>query len=206
MRNWKTLLIVLVTLSACGSAQTRPTPFVALGANAFDVVGGSAVGGLDWQPASFLRTTDEAGYETGGKDNDNANTSSRGHDRYLRGEALVLFKGWGVGPGVSWSKLYTPAYSKTHVHPKLLVQVPRSPYWSRLEVAYVHPGTDWQNSVQGFEASSWWMGKHAFLRLMVGGYWAHTTITAPDDPVLTAKQKAQHIPTSQAQIVMGWRF
>jgi len=156
--------------------------------------------------SSHFLTIDEAGYETGGKSNDNANTSSRGHDRYLAGYAMVKVHGFAFGPGASWSKLYTPAYSKTKVHPKFGVSFPGGAYVSRITVLYVHPGTDWMNGVSGFEGQGYWVKGHFFLRMMAGGYWAHITVTDRSNKPLTQTQKSQHIATSQAQALIGWRF
>ena len=202
---WGSKLLAAVALLGGMALAQRPQPFLAGGVSAFDVVGGATVGGVFYDSAHFT-SVDEGGYETGGKSNDNDNTSSSGHTRYLRGEAEVKFKGWGFGPGIDWSKTYTPDYSKSHVHPRAYVVFPRTEYWSRLTVAYVHPGTDWQNGVQGFQAQVWLGSGHLFGRITAGGYWAHTTVTEPTNAVLTAEQKSQHTATSDLQGLIGWRF
>jgi len=198
----RTLLLLLFSSLAWGQ---RPQPFVAGGFNLFDEVGTSAVGGLWWSSPRFT-SIDEAGYETGGKSNDLANKTHTGHDRYLRGEFEIKVKGFGFGPGISWSKSYTPAYNKTHVHPKVYAAFPRTNYYSRLTFAYVHPGTDWQNGVQGFEGNVYWGEHHLFLRVMGGGYWCHVTVTDRTNKTLTASQKSSHQMASEMQTVVGWRF
>lgn len=181
-------------------------PFVAAGGTLYDVFDKDVVGGLFWSPQHF-RLVAEGTYETGGKNNDAVNTSSVGHTRALRGDLLFKVKGLEVGAGASWSKLYTPAYTKTHVHPRATVAFKGGDFVHLIEVSYVHPGTDWQNGVQGFEGRAWWYaGHHLFFRLMTGGYWCHVTLTDRTNVWMTKQQLAMHQTTGQFQMLAGYRF
>src|SRR5271167_302005 len=111
MKNMLMLVLVAMSGLAYGQVDGRPQPFIAGGISNASTFGFAAVGGVTEQYKHFL-TVDEAGYESGGKKNDNDNTSTAGHTRYLRGDAYVRFGNWFVGPGAAWSKTYTPAYSK----------------------------------------------------------------------------------------------
>lgn len=202
----KTILAVLILTTACLS-QSRPSPFVgggfALNGAGQSTFGGNLVGGVEWNTPHFL-TIEEASYTTGGKTNDNDNTSSAGHTRHLMGDAYVRVGTWGFGPGASWSKLYTPAYTKSSVHPRLGVVKDFS--CVRVSVTYVHPGTDWMNSVQGFEAAGWWGHNHLFFKMQLGGYWFHDTLTDRSNKPLTQSEKAHVLTTAHGQMVLGWRF
>lgn len=205
------VICFLVAFSHCQDAPPLTVhPYIAGGAilngSGQDNVGGSLAAGIQLA-APHLWTYSEAGYETGGKTNDNVNTSSAGHARLLANETLAHFGPWYAGVGIDWSKFYTPAYSKSHIHPRATVGRDfSSGYVSRVLVSYVHPGTDWQNGVQGFEAQGWWVGHHAFLRMTVGGYVCHTTLTDRTNHAMTVRQLSEHSMTSQFQALAGWRF
>jgi hypothetical protein len=191
-------------------AQNVVHPYVAGGAilNGSGMVpyGGDIEAGVQID-APHLFSYTEAGYETGGKENDNDNTSTAGHTRLLENETLARIGNYYVGAGIDWSKLYTPDYTKSHVHPRLTVgREFYNGYISKVLVSYVHPGTDWQNGVQGAEVQGWWTGKHVFLRMTLGAYRYYTTVTDPTNKVLTAEQKSQHGLTSQFQTLLGVRF
>lgn len=199
------LVCLLALLSAC-HCQT-PQPFVAggliLNGAGMKPLGGNLVGGVQWDNPHLLVIT-EASYTTGGKTNDNDNTSSAGHTRHLDGDAYARFGTWGFGPGASWSKLYTPDYTKSAVHPRFgfVKDLPSV----RLTVNYVHPGTDWMNSVQGVDTAAWWGHGHLFLKMQFGVYQYHSTLTDRSNKPLTIAEKSQGGVMGQGQAVVGWRF
>lgn len=203
----RTLLLAIMLCVASLAQAQRPQPWVAGGAilngSGQDNIGWVADGGVQWDTAHFL-TIEQAQYSTGGKTNDNDNTSSAGHDRSLQGDTYVRVKSWGFGPGVSWSKLYTPAYTKSSVHPRFGVD--KEFQIGRLTITYVHPGTDWINGVQGFEGGLWLGKGHFFYRTVLGAYWFHSTVTDRSNKQLTAAEKSVIGPTSQLTASMGFRF
>ncbi len=210
------LAVMLISVSTLCHTQDKASV-----ANAFHpfIAGGPILNGSGYTPIGVTVDTgvivdaphffsySEAGYKTGGKANDNANTSSSGHTRLLANETLARFGDWYAGVGMDWVKLYTPAYNKSSVHPKATVgREFYSGYVNKVLFSYVAAGTDWANGVQGFEAQGWWTGKHIFLRMTVGGYWYHLTLTDRTNVSMTANQLATKGMTSQFQTVLGWRF
>jgi hypothetical protein len=210
------LAVLIIFVSTLSHSQdktefTNPVhPFVAggviLNGSGYTPVGATIDAGVIVD-APHLFSYSEAGYETGGKSSYNANISSGGHTRLLANETLARFGDWYAGMGVDWVKLYTPAYSKSNVHPKATMGHEfYSGYVNKVLISYVAPGTDWANGVQGFEAQGWWTGKHIFLRMTVGGYWYHMTVTDRTNVAMTADQRSNKSMTSQFQTVLGWRF
>ncbi len=203
----------MLLISAFSLAQNIVHPYVAggfvLNGSGQDNIGGSIAGGVQID-AKHLFSYSEAGYDTGGKTNDNSNTSSVGHDRTLVNQSLVRIGDWYAGVGVDWLKFYTPAYNKSHIHPKATVgRELHNGYINKVLVSYVHPGTDWQNGVTGIEAQGWWTGKHLFLRMLVGGYRHHDTVipvSQGGSPSSVASELSHHGLTSQFQMMFGVRI
>src|SRR5271155_1942261 len=177
----KTLRILIMLLVA-SFAQAQFHPFVAGGVQ-FNGAGqtsvtSAAVGGIQFTPKYFYLDP-EAQYITGGKTNDNDNTSSAGHTRYLKSNALVHIGKYYFGPGVSYAKLYTPDYTKGSVHPRFTVGRDfESSYVDRLLISYVNKGTDTANGMQGFDVQAYWFfgTKHIFLRADLQSSFGHATV------------------------------
>ena len=204
----KRLLLIFAFLSMPAFGQTTlyrsVQPFVAggleLNGSGYTPAGAAGVSGI-FLDSKYLLLDPEVGYYTGGKNDDNANTSAAGHTRYMKGDVLIKIGEWYVGPGCSWSKLYTPAYDKSSVHPRFAFgrQWPNDGY--RLTVEYVQRGTDKANGIHGFDVVGYkFFGRYAFLRMDLGGYWGHNT-TPPSGPTAPGV-----VLTSEFQTVVGFRF
>ena len=209
MKSYIVVFLMFIVSSLCWG-QNIVHPYVAAGAvlngSGQDNIGGSGVTGIIVD-APHLFSYSEAGYETGGKTNDNANVSHKGHDRFLANETLFRKGDWYAGAGIDWLKLYTPAYTKSHVHPRVTVgREFHGGYVNKVLISYVHPGTDWQNGVQGVEAQAWWTFNHVFFRMTAGGYIDHDTLTDRNNKPMTAAQLSRHSLTSKAQFLIGYRF
>jgi hypothetical protein len=171
--------------------------------------GATTVGGVFYDTRYFLFDP-EAGYATGGKSNDADNTSSEGHTRSLKGDFLVKVHGWYVGPGYSWSKLYTPAYDKSATHPRITVARDFPAYVNRVLITYMPAGSDKANGTQTINAQFYWFfGKHLFYRMDFGPYWAHDTVipvSQGGSPSSVAYEKSHHVVSAAGQFALGWRF
>lgn len=209
-------LLVILTLLTTAFAQTTNRPQAVLEGGAIlngsgmTAAGGMVQAGPYWDAKHFLSIS-EAGYSTGGKTDDNANTSSKGHTRRLQSDLMLKSGNYFFGAGASWSKLYTPDYTKSSVHPRIDVGRDFSGgYVSRVLVSYVGAGTDKANAIQGFEARAYWfLGKHVFARVVAGGYFGHATVipvSQGGSPQSVASELASKTVTSQAQFTLGWRF
>ena len=216
MRKMLFALLFSALLSTAAIAQTtnRPQIVVETGAilngSGMTAAGGVAQSGIYWD-ASHALLISEASYSTGGKTDDNDNTSSAGHTRGLIGDALAKKGPWLFGVGASWSKLYTPDYDKSTVHPRADVGRDfHSGYVDRVLMSYVQSGTDHYNGMQGFEARAYWfIGAHAFAKMMAGGYFGHSTvipISQGGSAQSVASELASKVSTSQATLTFGWRF
>ena len=205
--------VFVLLIASCTFAQSVVHPYVAGGfiLNGAGQVplGLSADGGVQID-AKHLFTYSEAGYETGGKSNDNDNTSSKGHTRLLSNQTLARFGNWYAGVGADYDKLYTPDYAKSSIHPKATVgREFHSGYISKLLVSYVNKGTDWQNGVTGVEAQAWWNGKHVFFRMTVGAYRYHDTVIPVSEggsSTSVARELATHHGNAVFQNLLGFRF
>jgi hypothetical protein len=210
----KTLSSIVVFLVLSLSAMAQVQPFVAgggvLNGGGYVANGGALVTGVHFSGEHFL-VDPEGGYETGGKNDDNDNTSSSGHTRYLKGDALVRFGKYYVGSGASWSKLYTPDYTKGSVHPRFTVGRDFNKYFDRVLVSYVQTGTDTSNGLQGIDAQAYWFfgSKHIFLRMDLNADFGHETVipvSQGGSPQSVTAEKAQKIVSSSFQTVFGFRF
>lgn len=206
-------LVLTLILTVTAFAQ-RPQPVVEAGGvlngAGQTAVGAAGLAGVIWDTKHFF-TLDEAGYETGGKNNDNDNTSSSGHTRVLTSQVLAKTGKYFYGVGVEWNKLYTPDYSRSAVHPKATVGRDFSGgYVSRVLVSYIDRGTDTTNGLQGVEGRAFWfLGQHAFLSLDIGGYWGHGTVIPVSEggsPASVASELSSHVVTGKTLGVLGWRF
>ncbi len=215
MKTIVRLLVVFALLTPAFSQETTRPQAVVEGGVILNGSGMTAAGGLVqagpyWDAKHFLFIS-EAGYSTGGKVDDNSNTSSKGHTRRLQSDLLFKKGQYFFGVGTSWSKFYTPDYTKSSVHPR--IDVGRDftgGYVNRVLVSYVGAGTDTANAIQGFEARAYWfLGKHAFARVVAGGYFGHTTVipvSQGGSPQSVASELASKTATSQAQFTLGCRF
>lgn len=208
-------LRMLFLLMVATFTQAQVHPFVAggvefNGAGQTDVTG-VAVAGVQFTPKHFY-IDPEAQYINGGKTNDNDNTSSAGHTRYLKTNALVKIGKYYVGPGVSYAKLYTPDYIKSSVHPRFTVGRDfESGYVDRLLISYVNKGTDTANGMQGFDAQAYWFfgTKHVFLRMDLQSSFGHATVIPVSKGGSTqsvANELATRVISTQFQTVFGVRF
>ena len=207
------LLMFIPTLSHTRDKTDFTSPvhvFVAggpiLNGSGFASVGVTVnAGGIVDAPHFFSYS--EAGYETSGRLNGSPDTNSAGHTRSLANQTLVRIGNWYTGVGVDWNKLYTPDHNRSNVHPKATVgREFDSGYVDKVLVSYVAPGTDWANGLQGFEAQGWWTGKHIFLRMTLGAYRYHATVTDRTNIQMRDYEWSNKSMTSQFQIVLGWRF
>ena len=208
MKHW--LAIALLFISSLAVAQ-RPQPVLEAGGvlngSGMSPLGGAAFAGITLDTKHFV-TIDEAGYTTGGKTNDNDNTSSSGHTRLLSGGAFLHEGKYLFGPSCEWDKLYTPDYHKSAVHPKATVG--RDFNNSRVFISYVFSGTDTANAIEGVEGRAFLaINRHAFLSTTIGGYWGHATVIPVSEggsPASVASELATKIMTGKTTIVLGWRF
>jgi hypothetical protein len=216
MKRTLVTILLLVLASICwGSAFAQVAqPFVAGGLNlnggGMVAVGGAAVGGIGLS-LSHLYLDPEVGYVTGGKSNDNDNTSSAGHTRYAKADGLVKIRSWYVGTGCEWQKLYTPDYNKSSVHPRLTIGRDfHEGYVDRVFISYVQRGTDLSNGVNGLEAQGYWFfPHHLFLRMTLNVDIGHETIipvSQGGSVQSVASELSQKITSSSFAAVMGWRF
>ena len=211
MKHW--LAIALLFISSFAVAQ-RPQPVLEAGGvlngSGQSAAGGAVLAGVTLDTPHFF-TLDEAGYTTGGKNNDNDNTSSAGHTRLLQGDVLAKSRRYFFGPGVAWNKLYTPDYAKSAVHPKVTIGRDFSGgYVSRVFVSYVFSGTDTANAIKGVEGRAfWYFGKHAFASMKIGGYWGHATVipvSQGGSPASVASELHSLVISGNYLGTFGWRF
>ncbi len=214
--GWVLVVVIVLCLNAAFSFAWGQTvqPFVAGGASllggGMTSVGAVGAGGV-WFNTHRLLLDPEFGYITGGKANDAVNTSSAGHTRYASTDALLKFKRLYIGPGASWGKLYTPAYTKSSWHPTVTGGFNCScGYFDDLFVSYVTAGSDHANGMKGLDTQVYWYGgKHLFLRADIGTYWGHETvipIAEGGSAQSVASEYAQRITSSEFTTLMGWRF
>jgi hypothetical protein len=212
----KFLVIILMFIPALSHTQdktdfTKPVHvFVAggpiLNGSGFASVGVTVDAGVIVDASHFFSYS-EAGYERGGRLNDNADASSAGHTRLLANQTLARVGDWYAGVGVDWNKLYTLDHNWSSVHPKATVgREFYSGYVNKVLVSYVAPGTDWADGLQGFEAQGWWTGKHIFLRMTLGSYRYHLTVTDRTNIQMANYQRSNKSMTCQFQTVLGWRL
>lgn len=207
------LFALLFTFTA--SAQTTMVqPFVAGGIEflpgGYVPYGGAVAGGVNFNLPHVL-AVGEGGYQTGGKEDDDANTKTAGHTRNLRGDIFAHFGKWYAGPGCMWSKLYTPDYAKSAVHPRFGVGRDfNSGYVNRVIVYYVQAGTDKANNLQGVETQGYWfLGKYAFIRMDLGIYIFNATVIPESQggsAQSVAYERSQHYSTGDFQTLVGIRF
>lgn len=211
----KILLIALALMLSSVCWGQAPRPFVAGGGillgSGYVPAGVMAVGGVNFDAKNF-HLNPEVAYETGGKDEDNANTSSSGHTRYAKSDVLFRVGKWFIGPGASWSKLYTPAYDKSSVHPRITAEKDfDGVYFDKMLFSYVQRGTDVQNGINGIETQAYWFfgQKHFFLRMDLGAYWGHATVvpvSAGNSPQTVSQELSEKLTSGTFQTVVGWRF
>lgn len=207
MKILSIILLALTFLSLPAVAQ-RPEPYVAVSG----VIRGSGYtpfaltsdAGILYDSQRFF-TFSEATYTTGGKKNDNDNTTTAGHSRSLRGEYLVKFNHWEIGPGATWSKTYTPEYAKSAVHPKATAG--RDFGHVNFFASYLFQGTDRLNGLTGFETQAWWkFGRHLFVRNIIDVYRFHATLTDTGNAALTKAESSNKSTSGAYEIQIGWRF
>jgi hypothetical protein len=210
----KILIPLLFCLLTTLSFAQMPSPFISGGVNlngsGMSAAGGTGVAGIIWESSHFF-IMPEAGYSTGGKNDDNTNTSSSGHTRYLEANTLIKTGKWYFGPGATWLKLYTPNYSKSAWNPQGTIGRDFNSYISKIFVTYETAGTDKSNGMHGIETQLWWtFGRHFFLREKVGIWIGHATITCSDQSInciqLTAKERSERLSSGELQTIVGWRF
>ena len=217
MRRILSLMVMFVATVAMGQTLDRPQPYVLVGpaflGSGYQPLGVNATAGVFFDSKRIMLDP-EVSYTTGGKEQENPNSSTtKGHTRGAVSDMLFKTGNYYVGPGAEWSRLDTPYFAKSAVHPRFTVgrdfdSVDR--YVDRVLVSYVQAGTDKANGVQGFETEAYWFfGKHAMLRALLGGYWAHGTVIPVADGGSTqsvALEESQHTSTGQFQMAFGWRF
>jgi hypothetical protein len=159
-------------------------------------------------------------YDNGHKTNDNDQPNPKGHDRYLEGAAYYRStRRWFFGTGWRWSQLSTTNYTKGGSRPEIgggydLVTRPcdgcRRTFSMRFNVDWVMTGNDWQNGSHGPSITTTIPTpsekRHWFFRETLGIYRFHTTVTAPNDPVLTRWQLAHRNTTSYLDFAAVYRF
>jgi hypothetical protein len=159
-------------------------------------------------------------YDNGHKTNDGDQPNPDGHDRFLEGAAYYRARrGWFVGMGWRWSRLYTTNYAKGGSRPEMgggydLTMHPcegcRRDFSMRINIDWLMAGTDWQNGSHGpetvltFPAPS--EKRHLFWREAVGVYRFHETVTTPSDSVLTLQQRSDKSIDCFADFGIIYRF
>lgn len=203
--------IILLALCAGTAAQEipRPAPYIALGGSlngaGYARFSGIGSAGVEWEPR-YLLLTAEATYATGGKSNDNDNTSSAGHSRQAEILAAArLTHGWFAGPGVSWSKTYTPLYTKSATRPTCTIG--KDMLKSRYIVTYIDRGTDWQNGLRAIQVSARvYIRRHWFLDERFSGSWFHATITDRSNPALVKQERAEGNRAAKFESRVGFQW
>jgi hypothetical protein len=159
-------------------------------------------------------------YDNGHKTNDDNQPNPNGHDRYLEGAAYYRARrGWFVGMGWRWNRLYTTDYAKGGTRPQIgggydLFLHPcdgcRRNFSMRINVDWFMAGTDWQNGSHGPQTTLTFPApierRHLFWRQTLGIYRFHESLTAPGDPVLTRLQRSDKSMDSFADFGFIYRF
>lgn len=159
-------------------------------------------------------------YDNGHKTNDNDQPNQKGHDRYVESAIYYrLTRKWFVGAGWRWNQLSTTNYTKGGSRPEFgggydLVTRPcdgcRRDFSMRISADWVMAGTDWQNGCHGPSTTMTIPApnekRHWFFVQRISVYRCYTSVTAPDDPVLTKWQRDHRSLTSYADIGVAYRF
>lgn len=183
-----------------------------LNGGGYTPVSGTFGGGFSFEP-KHLVIEGLATYDNGRKTNDGTLNNLKGHTRELRaGLFYRLPSYWFFGTDGTWVQLSTTNYKKQMWNTSFGGGRDFSIFstTTRMKFTYTLPYFDHSNGLQGLNIhiyipSPLHQGRVTFYE-QVGIFRVHDTITAPNDPVTTARELASRHFTSSASFGLRVRF